>query len=190
MRINGIDGVARVDGHGEVKLPGNFELFGKKENLTLPVECFHKTVKTDFADGGKPGIVPDEGEGSTELMHVGRHRGVVGRQKKRMNAECIVPTDQVGGVAGGYETGGEAGAEEPVRDAGGTGFLEEFRPVGIKVGGIKVRMGVNQFHGLRMLPILSVSTRSQRAASVASCVTMTAADPVRCAFSMRMSKTD
>ena len=190
MRINGIDGVARVDGHGEVKIPGNFELFGKKENLTFPVECFHKTVKTDFADGGEPGIVPDEGEGSTELMHVSRHHGVVGWQKKRMNAEGIVPTDQVGGVAGGCETGGEAGAEEPVRDAGGTGFLKEFRPVGIKGGRVKMRMGVNQFHGLRMLPILSVRTRSQRAASVASCVTMTAADPVRCAFSMRMSKTD
>ena len=179
-----------MDGHGEVKIPGNFELFGKKQHLTLPVECFHKTVKTDFADGGKPGIVPDEGEGSTELMHVSRHRGVVGRQKKRMNAEGIVPTDEVSGAAGDFESGNEARAEKSVRDAGGKGFLKEFRPVGIKVRGIKMRMGVNQSHGSRMLPILSVSTRSQRAASVASCVTMTAADPVRCAFSMRMSKTD
>ena len=137
MRINGIDGVARVDGHGEVKILGNFELFGKKENLTLPVECFHKTVKTDFADGGEPGIVPDEGEGSTELMYVSRHRGVVGRQKKRMNAEGIVPADQVGGVAGDFESGNEARAEKSVRDAGGKGFLKEFRSVGIKVGRVK-----------------------------------------------------
>lgn len=70
-------------------------------------------------------------------MHVSRHRGVVLRQKKRMNAEGIVPTDQVGGAAGDFESGNEARAEKSVRDAGGKGFLKEFRPSVSKLGASK-----------------------------------------------------
>ena len=135
-------------GNRQIKLGGKLKLSGKNGELLSHCRCLDIAVQSDFAHGGKTGVVRVR----TQKVFKGREcrfSFLFFREKKGMNSRGLVQAVGVRGGARRLKARRKPGAHKNVGDTGGAGFMNELGPVFIKGRTVEVTVRVNKACGHR-----------------------------------------